>query len=293
MNKQPLPPQSPFPSPREEHTPLAATLLERRRLSSDTALFRVAPEASALAALSRFVPGQFVQLSVPGAGEVPISPADLPGEDGTLELCVRRVGHVTSLLHRALPGASLGIRGPFGCGFPTAEMVGHPVLLLAGGLGIAPLRSLLFHLIRHGSDYGEITLMYGAREPRLMLFREELAALAAQGKLRLYLTVDFAPQEPAGNFSCAVGLLPDLLKGFSFDAKRSYAAVCGPPALYRCLMTELEEAGLDEKRILLSLERRMRCGVGRCCHCALGQKLCCTDGPVFRLSDLKQIPEAL
>ena len=275
------------------HLPHAATLLGRRQLSADTALFRVAPDASALGALSRFVPGQFVQLSVPGGGEVPISPADLPGPDGTLELCVRRVGHVTALLHDAVPGDPLGLRGPFGTGFPVREMQGSPVLLLAGGLGIAPLRSLLFHLLRHRDDYGEITLMYGARQPELMLFREELVALAARGGLRLYLTVDFAPQGTAGSFSCAVGLLPDLLKGFRFDAGRSYAAVCGPPALYRCLVGELEGAGVAAERIFLSLERRMRCGVGRCCHCAVGQKLCCTDGPVFRLSDLEPIPEAL
>ena len=273
--------------------PQAATLLDRRQLSPDTALFRVAPDPSALKALSRFVPGQFVQLSVPGGGEIPISPADLPGEDGTLELCVRRVGHVTQLLHDAHPGQRLGLRGPFGTGFPVREMAGSPVLLLAGGLGIAPLRSLLFHLLRHREEYGEITLMYGARQPGLMLFREELVALGAAGGLRLYLTVDFAPQEPAGTFSCAVGLLPDLLKGFRFDAGRSYAAVCGPPVLYRCLVGELQGAGMAASRILLSLERRMRCGIGRCCHCAVGQLLCCTDGPVFRLSDLEQIPEAL
>ena len=275
------------------HTPFAATLLKREHLSADTVLFKVAPERGALEMLSRFVPGQFVQLSVPGAGEVPISPADLPAADGTLDLCVRRVGHVTELLHLLPEGAPLGLRGPFGTGFPIGEMAGAPVLLLAGGLGIAPLRSLLFHLLRHHGDFGEVTLMYGAREQRLMLFREELAALAAQGRLRLYLTVDFAPQEPNGDFSCAVGLLPDLLKGFSFDARSSYVAVCGPPPLYRCLASELEEAGVAAERILFSLERRMRCGIGRCCHCALGQKLCCTDGPVFRLSELKQIPEAL
>lgn len=273
--------------------PYAATLLERRELSEDTALFRVAPEASAMKALSGFIPGQFVQLSVPGAGEIPISPADLPAKDGTLELCVRRVGHVTDSLHRSAPGAPLGIRGPFGNGFPLQEMSGRPVLLLAGGLGIAPLRSLLMHLLRNSSDFGEITLMYGAKKPNMMLFREELAALAARGGVRLYLTVDFAPQEANGNCSCAVGLLPDLLKGFKFDAAHTYAAVCGPPALYRCLTSDLVQAGVGAERILLSLERRMRCGIGRCCHCALGQKLCCLDGPVFRASELEHIPEAL
>lgn len=273
--------------------PFAAKLLERRSLSADTALFRVAPEQSALQALSAFVPGQFVQLSVPGGGEIPISPADLPAEDGTMELCVRRVGHVTELLHQASAGAPLGIRGPFGTGFPLQEMAGRPVLLLAGGLGIAPLRSLLMHLLRNRGRFGEVTLMYGARQPKLMLFREELTLLAAKGGMRLYLTVDFAPEEPAGTYSCAVGLLPDLLRGFRFDARHTYAAVCGPPPLYRCLIAELEQAGVAPERILLSLERRMRCGIGRCCHCAIGQMLCCVDGPVFRASELQHIPEAL
>ncbi|WP_224962308.1 FAD/NAD(P)-binding protein [Geomonas subterranea] len=275
------------------HVPFAAHLLERKDLSEDTALFRVSPEDGALATLSTFVPGQFLQLSVPGAGEIPISPADLLTPDGTMELCVRRVGHVTDLLHKSKPGAVLGIRGPFGSGFPLREMAGKPVLLLAGGLGIVPLRSLLMYLLRQRSSYGEITLMYGAKQPKLMLFREELSALAAAGGMRLYLTVDFAPETLEGGYSCAVGLLPDLLKGFHFDAVNTYAAVCGPPPLYRCLVTDLESAGVDATRILLSLERRMRCGVGRCCHCALGQKLCCLDGPVFRASELKGIPEAL
>lgn len=274
-------------------TPYAATLLERRDLSEDTSLFRIRPEPGALAPIASFVPGQFIQVSVPGGGEIPISPADLPAEDGSIELCVRRVGHVTELLHATPPGAPLGIRGPFGTGFPLREMEGHPVLLLAGGLGIAPLRSLLMHLVRNGGRYGEVTLMYGARQPRLMLFREELAALAAKGGFRLYLTADFAPEEPDGTYTCAIGLLPDLLKGYSFDAGETYVAVCGPPPLYRCLAADLERSGVATDRILISLERRMRCGVGRCCHCGIGQKLCCLDGPVFRVSELKKIPEAL
>ncbi len=277
----------------DPHTPFAATLLDRRSLSEDTALFSVLAEPAAVEPLARFLPGQFLQLSVPGAGEIPISPADLPSADGTLQLCVRRVGHVTEHLHRAEIGCKLGVRGPFGVGFPVEEMTGRPVLLLAGGLGIAPLRSLICYLLRQPERFGEITLMYGAKQPQLMLFREELSVLAAQGRLRLYLTVDFAPQQPTGDFSCAVGLLPELLQGFVFDAQRSYVAVCGPPPLYRCLMDELLGAGVAAERILLSLERRMRCGIGRCCHCALGQKLCCIDGPVFRLSELQRIPEAL
>lgn len=275
------------------HTPFAARLLGKRELNANTALFTLAPETAAASALAQFVPGQFLQLSVPGAGEIPISPADLPDADGTITLCVRRVGHVTSLLHSLPEGAPLGLRGPFGNGFPLPEMAGRPVLLLAGGLGIAPLRSLLLHLMKHRSDFGEVTLMYGAREPKVMLFREELVSLSAREGLRLYLTVDFAPEGVAGVCCCAIGLLPDLLKGFKFDAAESYVAVCGPPPMYHCLAGDLQTAGVAPERVLVSLERRMRCGIGRCCHCGVGQKLCCTDGPVFRLSELKQIPEAL
>ncbi|MCM0083610.1 FAD/NAD(P)-binding protein [Geomonas sp. Red32] len=278
--------------PFSPHIPVAATLTAKRDLTSDTALFTLSAGRDAAGFLSTFVPGQFVQLSVPGGGEIPISPAEPPSA-GMIRLCVRRVGHVTGLLHRLPAGSPLGIRGPFGRGFPVDEMAGHPVLLLAGGLGIAPLRSLISHLMAYREKFGEITLMYGAREPSVMLFRDELVELAGRGLIRLYLTVDFAPEDQVGGYSCARGLLPDLLEGFRFDAANSYAAVCGPPPLYRCLTADLEQAGVHPSRVLLSLERRMRCGIGRCCHCAIGQKLCCTDGPVFRLSELKDIPEAL
>lgn len=280
-------------TPSYAHEPAPALLVERRELSEDTALFRVAPGPAAKDELSRFVPGQFVQLSVPGGGEVPLSLADVPSDDGTIDLCVRRVGHVTEQLHILKPGDPLGIRGPFGNGFPVGSMKGHPVLLLAGGLGIAPLRSLLFHLIRHREEYGEVTLMYGARDLKAMLFRQELSELAARRAFRLFLTVDFAPQGLNGFTGCAVGLLPGLLKGFSFRGGETFAAVCGPPPLYRCLVGELQKAGVAAERILLSLERRMICGMGRCCHCAVGSLLCCKDGPVFPLSVLAQIPEAL
>lgn len=275
------------------HVPAPAVLMERRELTGDTSLIRIAPDPSATGWLSSYIPGQFIQLSVPGAGEIPVSLADMPRQNGIIELCIRRVGHVTDRLKALVPGNRLGVRGPFGVGFPVQRMKGSPVLLLAGGLGIAPLRSLLYYLVRNREEYGEITLLYGAKEIRSMLFRDELAELALRRKLRLYLTVDFAPQGPTGDVECAVGLLPDLLKGFRFEANRTYAAVCGPPAVYRCLASELEEAGVAPERILLSLERRMCCGIGRCCHCAVGQLLCCTDGPVFPLSVLRQIPEAL
>lgn len=277
-------------APELNSVPIPAFIQTIRQLTADTALFRLQLDGDRT---FPFIPGQFVQLSVPGGGEVPISPADLPAVDGTMELCVRRFGHVTSLLHRSRTGDRVGIRGPFGNGFPVDAMAGKDVLLLAGGLGIAPLRSLLFHLLRHRSDIRSLTLMYGAREPAVMLFKDELLELATTGSLRLLLTVDFLSDTGQAEPACNVGLLPALLKGVQLEPGRSCAAVCGPPALYRCTIDELLLAGVAEDDIYLSLERRMKCGVGLCCHCAVGQLLCCCEGPVFSYRDIKNIPGAL
>lgn len=276
------------------HIPAVATITGIRMLSADTSLFRLhCTDSRAVECFASFVPGQFIQLSVPGGGEIPISPADIPGRDGSLELCVRRVGHVTELLHAARQGDPVGLRGPFGVGFPVEEMAGGHILLLAGGLGIAPLRSLLYFLLRQRDRYATVTLMYGAREPAAMLFRDELLTLSANRHLQLMLTVDFASEEPPGELNCAVGLLPDLLKGVRLDVSRTWAAVCGPPPLYRCITGELIAMGIPAEQIFLSLERRMKCGIGRCCHCAVGQLLCCCDGPVFRYSQLQRIAGAI
>jgi sulfhydrogenase subunit gamma (sulfur reductase) len=270
--------------------PRTARITEVQYLTADTALFRLQLEPGTS---FPYTPGQFVQLSVPAGGEIPISPADMPAADGTLELCVRRFGHVTSLLHKARPGDLVGMRGPFGNGFPLDRMAGKDVLLLAGGLGIAPLRSLLFHLLRNRRDYRSITLMYGAKEPAVMLFKDELLALSTKNDMRLLLTVDFLTGNEQGVQSCNVGLLPTLLKGVQVGRGHSCAAVCGPPALYRCTIDELLQTGVSGENIYVSLERRMKCGVGLCCHCAIGQLLCCCEGPVFRYSDIKHIPGAL
>lgn len=269
--------------------PLAATIAGRKTLSSDTMLFRLQLEDDPL----DFHPGQFVQLSVPAGGEAPISLAGVPRPDKVLELCIRRVGHVTDLLHRLPLGAPVGIRGPLGRGFPLDEWRGHDILLLAGGLGMAPLRSLLLALLLRREEFGAITLMYGAREPSALLFKEELAELSNRRDLRLFLTVDFVTEAAPGGLVCNTGLLPSLLKGIKFDEAATVTAVCGPPALYRCVGAELQEAGIPAERIYLSLERRMKCGIGRCCHCAVGDRFCCTDGPVFRYSELHEISGAL
>jgi len=135
--------------------------------------------------------------------------------------------------------------------------------------------------------------MYGAREPSAILFKEDLAELSSRRDMHLFLTVDFVTEEPPGSLSCNTGLLPTLLRGVNFGTTDTVAAMCGPTPLYRCVVEELQGAGIPAERIHLSLERRMKCGVGLCCHCAVGDLFCCTDGPVFRYSDLKGISGAI
>jgi len=280
-------------SPEILPVPLPATIINRNALSPDTVLFRILLDDGEAAREFTYVPGQFIQLSVPGGGEVPISLASSPKRNETMELCVKRVGHVTSLLHTLTIGSRLGIRGPLGNGFPVDEWHGKNILLLAGGLGIAPLRALLHYLLDHRTDFGEITLMYGSREPSAILFKEELAQMSSRRDMHLFLTVDLATEEPPEGLVCNTGLLPTLLKGVKFTTVNTIAALCGPPALYRCAMEELHNFGFAPETIYLSLERRMKCGVGLCCHCAVGELFCCTDGPVFRYADIQKIEGAL
>ncbi|MDR3579828.1 MAG: FAD/NAD(P)-binding protein [Oryzomonas sp.] len=272
--------------------PLPATIIGRKALSADTTLYRLALESSEEDGFD-FNPGQFVQLSVPSGGEVPISLAGPPRHQNSFELCIRRVGHVTDMLYQLLPPNRVGIRGPFGNGFPFSEWAGRNILLIAGGLGIAPLRSLLYALLMQRGEFGEITFMYGAREPSAILFKEELAELSGRKDMHLFVTVDFTKEESPGGLTCNTGLLPTLLRGVNFSTTDTVAAVCGPPALYKCLLEELQDLGIPAAHIYLSLERRMKCGVGLCCHCAVGDLFCCSDGPVFRYSQLKGISGAI
>lgn len=273
-------------------TPASARIQVVRSLTPDIKLFRLRFIDDTDCRIT-FTPGQFLQVSAPGAGEAPFSPLSAPGSDGILDLCIRKVGHVTTSLHALQEGDMVHIRGPFGNGFPTGRMEGKDLLLLAGGLGIVPLHSLLMYLVQRRELFGNITFMYGAKEPAALILREELQEACCNSAVKFMLTVDFATEDEAGRHLCNIGLLPDLLKGTSITTDNGYAAVCGPPALYRCLIGELLSLGFREDKILLSLERRMKCGLGRCAHCAVGQSLCCIDGPVFRYSEIKDVEGAI
>jgi len=242
----------------------------------------------------KVAPGQFLELSIPGAGAFPVSTAAFDTGDRFVA-CIRKAGRVTAALYRQALGAEVGLRGPFGNGFPLDEFRGRDVLLVAGGLGMAPLRGLLQALLARREEVGEIILLYGSREPVALLFRDELERLAAQGLLQLRFSVDFATELPwsRGSFVCKVGLVPELLQDLTFDSQGTTAAVCGPLGLYQCVPEELAALGIAPERIFLTLERRMKCGVGQCCHCVTAGTYICREGPVFSLDTLRIMEGAL
>jgi sulfhydrogenase subunit gamma (sulfur reductase) len=235
-------------------------------------------------------PGQFVEVSLFGIGEAPISISSSPSRsNGTFELCVRRVGDVTNALHQMEPGTMLGIRGPFGNPFPIAEMKGKDVLFAAGGLGLAPLRSLINEVLDQRGLFGRVIILYGTKQPSEILFKDELAEWAERDDVEFHMTVDRGDEDWKGN----VGVITTLFPKITVNSRATVAATCGPPIMYRFVLMELLGKGIPETQIYLSLERRMKCGVGKCGHCQINGLYCCQDGPVFRYADVKGLEEAL
>jgi NAD(P)H-flavin reductase len=243
-----------------------------------------------LAAGFDYRPGQFLMLSVPGTGEAPISISSSPSRPGILEMCVRRVGRVTNALYRMKPNDVVGLRGPYGNGFPVEKMAGDDLLIVAGGLGMAPLRSLLWYALDNRDEFKDVTLMYGVKSPPQMLFREELASLVDRADMKCLLTVD---RDPSGTWPYHIALLPRMFDYAAITPETTYAAVCGPPVVYKFVLKRLLELGFSKDRILMSLERRMKCGVGKCNHCTVGYKLTCLHGPIFTYWDAMNLPEMI
>ena len=272
------------------YLPRRARIVRIVRMLDDTRLFTIRFVDDRYARGFRHRPGQFVMLSVGGAGEAPISISSSPSRPEVLELCVRRAGRVTGALFRCRANEEVGIRGPYGNGFPVERIVRNDLLIAAGGLGMAPLRSLLWYALDHRDQFGTITLMYGARNPEVMLFRDELVSLADRDDIRCLLSVD---SDPTGKWRHAVCLLPALFDRVSVDPERTVAAVCGPPVVYRFVLERLLGLGFSKDRILMSLERRMKCGVGKCGHCSVGYKYTCIHGPIFTYWDAINLPEMI
>ena len=236
-----------------------------------------------------FLPGQFVMLEVPGYGEVPISISESPSRQGMIELCIRQAGSVTGVLHRAKIGAKVGIRGPFGSHFPMEKMKGHNVLLIAGGLGLAPLRAPIYQVTSGRAEYEDVHLLYGTRDPSQMLFKYQYDKWREIDRMK----VRFIVEKPDDDWDGEVGMITQLLDHVDCPMDRSYAIVCGPPVMFKYVCNKLSKMGMPMQRMFVSLERRMHCGMGKCCRCAVGSTFTCIDGPVFDYWTVQNLKEAI
>jgi NAD(P)H-flavin reductase len=236
-------------------------------------------------------PGQFVQVSLLGWGEAPISVASSPTRSGWFELGVRRAGSLTGAMHRLKAGDRIGIRGPFGRPFELAGLRGRDLLLISGGCGLAPLRSLIQYCEDRREEFGEVSILYGAKSVADSLFKADLAAWEASASFACSRTVD---QAGAGEcYDGNVGLITALIPPLQVAVERTVAVIVGPPIMYRFVIEELRKKGLTSEQIVVSLERQMRCGVGKCGHCTIEHLYCCQDGPVFWLNEVEQLRGAL
>lgn len=236
-------------------------------------------------------PGQFVQVSLFGIGEAPISVSSSPLARGSFELVVREVGNLTSALHRLNKGDRLGIRGPFGKGFDVEGLAGKDVIFVAGGIGLFPLRSLINTLIHQSTreKFGRVIVLYGAKSPAEFTFTAERAAWEKRKDVEYHVTVDRATPGWTGHVGVITTLIPDLTLNLASTA----AVICGPPVMYKFAILALRSKGLRDEQIFVSLERKMKCGVGKCGHCQINNVYVCQEGPVFNYGAIKDLKEAI
>jgi NAD(P)H-flavin reductase len=242
------------------------------------------------AAFRKFLPGQFAQVSVFGSGEFPASLPPSPTED-ELFFTVRRVGSVTAALHALKPGDTFGVRGPYGNGFPMNQYFGQNLLFVAGGIGLIPLRSCLNYALDNRHRYGKIQLFYGARGLKDLMYLGALREWEMSRGFECYLTVDRADDQWTGH----VGVVGSLFRkpGVTVPVENTTAFVCGPPIMFRFVIRDLKEMGFEDRNIMSTLERYMKCGVGKCGHCCIGLAYVCADGPVFTYEQIKRLGEVI
>ena len=242
-------------------------------------------EASNGADLPRFAPGQFSMIYVFAVGELPISISGDPEQFPRLVYTVRSVGPATHALVSRRPGDWVGVRGPFGSAWPLDAARGKDVLIITGGIGLAPLRPAIYQILRNRDDYVRLIVLYGARSPRDLLFRKELSAWARSPDTQVLTTVDYGGVDWRGR----VGVVTTLFRHVRLHPNRTVALICGPEIMMRYVITELKQRGVSPDAIFLSMERNMKCAVGFCGHCQYGPHFVCKDGPVFSYQQLRSL----
>ncbi len=271
-----------------EYLPKQAEILSVKKETADTSRFRMKFVDPADREAFEYQPGQFVEISVMGAGEVPISITSSPLIDkGYFELCIRDTGKVTREIHKLGEGDIVGIRGPYGNSFDIKSMQGKEVLFVVGGLGLAPLRPVINGVVASRDEYKGVKILYGARTPGDMLFNEDLDEWSKIDGVEVLTTVDRADDSWKGN----VGVVPKLFEKTEIEPKKTVAVICGPGIMIKFVMKDLLGMGFKEKDIWLTMERHMKCGIGKCGHCNIGTKYVCIDGPVFTFDQIKDLPD--
>jgi NAD(P)H-flavin reductase len=253
----------------------------RHKENADTFTLELAPADGS--GLAGFAPGQFNMLYVPGVGEAPISISGNPEEPEQILHTTRAVGTVTKAMARLGKGDVIGVRGPFGNSWPVAAAAGYDVVIVAGGIGLAPLRPAIYQILDHREQYGKVVLLYGARTQEEILFRKEIAEWRSRFDVSVGVTVDRA----TGNWHGNVGVVTTLIPRAPFDPSETIAMVCGPEIMMRFTVKELRQRGITDDRIYLSMERNMKCAVGFCGHCQFGPKFICRDGPIFSFDQIR------
>lgn len=233
-----------------------------------------------------FATGQFIELALYGIGEAPFTPSSSPHQKDKLDVTIMNAGHVTKKIHNLKAGDRVGIRGPYGKGYPLEKLYGREVVILGGGVGLAPLRSFLLALLAEADRFKKIILCYGAKTPEDIIYKDEIQEWKKNENLEVHLSVD----KPDKNWKDTVGVVTVLLDKIKVDTKEAAAIVCGPPIMMKFGATELLDRHFPPQNIYLSMEKNMSCGIGKCGHCMMGKYFVCKDGPVFTLDQIEHIP---
>jgi len=271
------------------YLPYMATIQEVVTETPAIKTFRVRLNDPAAMDNFQFEPEQVGQLSVFGAGESTFVINSPPTRKEYLQFSVMKVGELTGKLHSLRAGDQIGVRAPLGNAFPYRQMQGKDIVFIGGGIGMAPLRTLLLYMLDNRGDYGKITLLYGARSPADMAFSYELPQWLERDDMHTVLTVD----NPADEWPHRVGLIPNVLKEMNPSPQNAVAVTCGPPIMIKFTIQALHELGFADEQIITTLEKRMKCGVGICGRCNIGTEYVCQDGPVFSYAQLKKLPNEL
>jgi len=267
--------------------PFLGKLVEVRDLASEIKMFRIELQNGGSEAFQNSKPGQFAFVSAFGLGEAPFGIANTPERSPTLDFAINRLGSVTTGLHELGEGDIVGVRGPMGNNFPMQDFKGKNLIVLGGGIGGAPLRPVIQYVLDHRADYGNLTILWAARHPSLLVFTDEYAEWKASPNTSLHLTVD----QPDEKWDHNVGLITQLLQKVSPKADNAVTITCGPPIMIYYVTKLLADMGFSPENNYVTLEARMHCGLGKCGRCNLGEKLICVDGPVFNMAEVLDLKE--